>query len=144
MITKFAAACAALALGVLAHPLTASAEEIKVGFTAALTRAFAAFRVNIRRGLENDLEKVRKEDGNTYLIEAADDRGEAREGVLIAQRFCDDASIDVVMGYSFSSIALAAVPIYDQCKLPVLASAVTSPDLTNSSPYFRRNVLTDA
>jgi branched-chain amino acid transport system substrate-binding protein len=44
---------------------------------------------------------------------------------LIAQRFCSDESIDVVMGYSFSSIALAAVPVFDRCKLPVLASAVT-------------------
>lgn len=144
MMKKFVGAFVAVAIGVLGNPLMASADEIKVGFTAALTGDFAAFGVNMRRGLEIALDKVGKEDGNTYLIEAADDRGEAREGVLIAQRFCDDATIDVVMGYSFSSIALAAVPVYDQCKLPVLASAVTSPDLTNSSPYFRRNVLTDA
>jgi branched-chain amino acid transport system substrate-binding protein len=48
------------------------------------------------------------------------------------------------MGYSFSSIGLAVVPIIDQCKIPVLASAVGSPELTGSSPYFRRNLLTDA
>jgi branched-chain amino acid transport system substrate-binding protein len=69
---------------------------------------------------------------------------EVRLGVLIAQRFCSDNAVDVAMGYSFSSIALAAVPVYNNCKLPVLASAVTSPALSNVSPYFHRNVLTDA
>lgn len=63
---------------------------------------------------------------------------------LIAQRFCSDQAVDIVMGYSVSSIALAAMPVYNDCKLPVLASAVTNPALSNSSPYFHRNVLTDA
>lgn len=123
----------------------AAAEEVGIGFTAALSGDFAAFGLNMRKGVELALERLAAEGGElTYTLTPVDDRGEAREGVLIAQKFCSDDSIDVVLGYSFSSIALAAVPVYDQCGLPVLASAVTSPDLSGSSPYFRRNILTDA
>lgn len=121
-----------------------AAEEVKIGFTAALSGDFAAFGLNIRKGLEIALTELNQTSDTTFSLTSADDRGEAREGVLIAQRFCSDESIDVVMGYSFSSIALAAVPVFDRCKLPVLASAVTSPDLTGASAYFRRNVMTDA
>ena len=48
------------------------------------------------------------------------------------------------MGYTYSSVALAAVPIFTRCHLPVLANAVSSPKLSGSSPYFFRNELTDA
>ncbi len=137
-------AAAALGLGLLFSPVAGQAEEITIGFTAALSGDFAAFGLNLRKGLDLAVAELNRKGGATYAVESVDDRGEAREGVLIAQRFCSDEKIDVVMGYSFSSIALAAVPVYDGCKLPVLASAVTSPELSGASPYFRRNVLTDA
>lgn len=141
IVKSFAAACAAtLLLG-----QTAAAQETHgVGFTAALSGDFAAFGENMLRGVELALQQIEADNGPSFELFQVDDRGEAREGVLIAQRFCSDDSIKVVMGYSFSSIALAAVPVYDQCGLPVIASAVTSPDLSGSSPYFRRNILTDA
>lgn len=125
----------------------AQAERAVIGFTAALSGDFAAFGLNMRKGLELALDEINKKGGvNRVKLEAtfADDRGEPKEGVLIAQKFCSDRSVKVVMGYSFSSVALAAVPIFDQCGLPVLASAVTSPLLSGSSKFFRRNVLTDA
>lgn len=138
-------AAAAFGLGLALTPAIGhSAEQLTIGFTAALSGDFAAFGLNMRKGLDLAVETLNKKGGATYKIDAVDDRGEAREGVLIAQRFCSDANVDVVMGYSFSSIALAAIPVFDGCKLPVLASAVTSPALSNVSPYFRRNVLTDA
>lgn len=143
-MTTHRLAAAVLGIGLLASPGLARAEEITIGFTAALSGDFAAFGLNMRKGLDLAVDALNKKGGNTYTIDAVDDRGEAREGVLIAQRFCSDKKVDVVMGYSFSSIALAAVPVFNECKLPVLASAVTSPALTNVSPYFRRNVLTDA
>ena len=142
-LKRFAAA--AVAAGLLVAPAAASAAEtVTIGFTAALSGDFAAFGLNMRKGLDLAVKALNAKGGTTYEVVSADDRGEAREGVLIAQRFCSDDKIDVVMGYSFSSIALAAVPVFDECKLPVLASAVTSPDLSGASAYFRRNVLTDA
>ncbi|MCB4769702.1 ABC transporter substrate-binding protein [Ancylobacter sp. Lp-2] len=137
-------AAALIGIGLLATPGLARAEDITIGFTAALSGDFAAFGLNMRKGLDLAVTELNKKGGATFKIDAVDDRGEAREGVLIAQRFCSDKNVDVVMGYSFSSIALAAIPVFTECKLPVLASAVTSPALSNVSPYFRRNVLTDA
>jgi len=126
-----------------AQPVAAD-ETYSIGFTAALSGDFAAFGVNMRRGVELAIEEIAAAGGPEFTLVPADDRGEAREGVLIAQRFCSDAEISAVLGYSFSSIALAAVPVYDQCGLSVVGSAVTSPDLSGSSPWFRRNILTDA
>lgn len=136
--------CAILAATIGIAGPAAAQESHAIGFTAALSGDFAAFGVNMRRGVELAIEDIAAAGGPRFDLVVADDRGEAREGVLIAQRFCSDASVSAVLGYSFSSIALAAVPVYDQCGLSVVGSAVTSPDLSGSSPWFRRNILTDA
>lgn len=140
-----AAALAAMT-GLAALPAKAE-EDVKIGFTAALSGDFAAYGENMQRGLELAIAEInaKADNGGIKLsLTTADDRGLPSDGVLIAQRFCSDDTIDIVMGYSFSSVALAAAPIIDDCQLPVLASAVTSPDLAGVSAYFRRNVLTDA
>lgn len=137
----------AMAAAIAAPHAALAQEEVKIGFTAALSGDFAAYGENMQRGLELAIDHVNAqsaENGVALRLEPADDRGLPAEGVLIAQRFCSDDSIDIVMGYSFSSVALAAIPIIDDCGLPVLASAVTSPDLSGASAYFHRNVLTDA
>ena len=124
---------------------SAVAEEVNIGFTAALSGDFASYGENMQRGLELALEHINAENSDVTLkLNPADDRGLPAEGILVAQRFCSDDSVDIIMGYSFSSVALAAIPIIDSCGLPVLASAVTSPNLSNASQYFHRNVLTDA
>ncbi|MDY0881763.1 ABC transporter substrate-binding protein [Dongia soli] len=140
---RFAAAAFGLCLA-LGPAAGQAADTVTIGFTAALSGDYAAYGVNMKKGVDLAVETLNKKGGVTYKVEAVDDRAEAREGVLIAQRFCSDQAVNVVMGYSVSSIALAAMPVYNDCKLPVLASAVTSPALSNSSPYFHRNVLTDA
>jgi branched-chain amino acid transport system substrate-binding protein len=138
---------AAAALTAIAALPVKAAEEVKIGFTAALSGDFAAYGENMQRGLELAIGEINAKTDNggvTLAITTADDRGLPSDGVLIAQRFCSDDTVDIVMGYSFSSVALAAATIINDCQLPVLASAVTSPDLAGVSPYFRRNVLTDA
>ncbi len=121
----------------------AEAAEYKVGLTATFSGDFAAFGQSLREGA--DLAVKQKGSGDVVIkFDTVDDHGSAQDGVLIAQRFCSDDDVKAVLGYTFSSVALAAVPIFDQCQLPVLASAVTGPDLSNSSSYFRRDVMTDA
>lgn len=141
------AAAALAAITSFTASAAGAAEEVKIGFTAALSGDFAAYGENMQRGLELAIGEINAKSDNggvTLAITTADDRGLPSDGVLIAQRFCSDDTVDIVMGYSFSSVALAAATIINDCQLPVLASAVTSPDLAGVSPYFRRNVLTDA
>ena len=131
------------ALALLAHFGSAQAADYTVGLTATFSGDFAAYGQSLREGA--DLALKNQPAGATRItFDTVDDHGSAQDGVLTAQRFCSDPKVVAVLGYTFSSIALAAVPIYDGCKLPVLASAVTSPDLSGASPYFRRDVMTDA
>jgi len=120
--------------------------DIGLGYTATLSGQFASYGTEMQEGGDLAGKESNAEggvNGQKFKVTSEDDLGKPGNGPVIAQKFCDDSEISAVLGYSFSSVALAAVPIYDQCGLPVVASAVTSPELSGSSPYFFRNILSD-
>ncbi|WP_091228374.1 ABC transporter substrate-binding protein [Microbacterium sp. 3J1] len=123
-----------------------SSESISLGYTATLSGDFASYGLQMRQGVDLAVEELNAAggiDGRTVKIVSADDEGSPANGPVVAQQFCDE-SVTAVLGYSFSSVALAALPVYDTCSMPIVASAVTSPELSGASPTFFRNVFTDA
>lgn len=120
---------------------------IKLGFNATLTGDFASYGLMIRDGANLAIDQINADggiDGNKLEITVLDDQGQPSNGVTNTQKLCDDDDVRVVLGWSFSSVALAAVPVLTQCRMPAIGSATTSPKLSGISPYFFRNTLTDA
>jgi branched-chain amino acid transport system substrate-binding protein len=118
-----------------------------LGYTGTLSGSFASYAQQMQQGVNLAVEELNRQGGiggQKIEVEVADDEGQPENGPVIARQFCGNDSIRAVLGYSFSSVALAAVQPYSQCRLPVVASAVTSPELSGASPYFFRTVLTDA
>lgn len=130
---------------VLMHAALALADEpVEIGFTATLTGDFASYGVDVRKGFDLGLAKINTQGGPQLAVKVVDDHGQPNDGVLAVGQFCEDPKVSAVVGYTFSSVALAAAPILKKCKMPVVASAVTSPELTGVNKYFRRVILTDA
>jgi branched-chain amino acid transport system substrate-binding protein len=119
-------------------------KPVEVGFTATLTGDFASYGVDVRKGFDLGVAKVNARGGPQLAVKVVDDHGQPTDGVLAVGQFCEDSKVSAVVGYTFSSVALAAAPILKKCKMPVVASAVTSPELTGVNKYFRRVILTDA
>jgi len=146
MVAAVAAAIAIAACGTTSDSGDSGDGDIKLGFTATLSGQFASYGTEMQEGAELAMSEINADggiDGRQLSMETEDDLGKPGNGPVVAQKLCD-ADADVVLGYSFSSVALAATPIYTQCELPVVASAVTSPELSGSSPYFFRNALSDS
>ncbi len=124
-----------------------SGGDIGLGYTAALSGPYASYGTEMLDGVKLAIKQINADggvDGRSLKLNATeDDLAKPANGPVIAQKLCDDSNVNAVFGYSISSVALAAVPIYDQCGLPVVASAVTSPELSGSSPLFFRTVLSD-
>ncbi|MDX9968378.1 MAG: ABC transporter substrate-binding protein [Hydrogenophaga sp.] len=134
-----------LAAALLGASLGASAQEkVTVAFTGTLTGDFASYGVTGKQGFDLAIEAYNAQKGPQVEVTVVDDHGNPGDAVMAANRFCADKNMSAVVGYTFSSVALAAMPILDKCKLPVIGTAVTSPQLSGTSPYFRRVALTDA
>lgn len=126
---------------------SASEDAIPLAYTATLSGDFASYGLEMREGVDLAIEEINADGGvlgRDLTTEVVDDEGKPANGPVIAQQFCDDADIPAVLGFSFSSVALSGLPIYTQCGLPIVASAVTSPELSGASDIFFRTVFTDA
>lgn len=142
-----------LGVALAATVLTATAcgaagedNELRLGYVATLTGDFASYGLEMREGIDLALEEVNASGGildKKVVLESQDDQGKPANGPVIAQKFCDDSSISAVLGFSFSSVALSAAPVLQQCQLPAIGASVTSPQLTGVSPYFYRTSFTD-
>lgn len=124
-----------------------SNEPIPLAYTATLSGDFASYGLEMQEGVDLAIEEINSAGGVigrelTTLV--TDDEGKPANGPVVAQAFCDDPAIPAVLGFSFSSVALSALPVYTQCGLPIVASAVTSPELSGASEIFFRTVFTDA
>jgi branched-chain amino acid transport system substrate-binding protein len=125
---------------------SAAEDAIPLAYTATLSGDFASYGLEMREGIDLAIEEINANGGvlERDLTTEVDDEGKPANGPVIAQQFCDDGSIPAVLGFSFSSVALSGLPIYTQCGLPIVASAVTSPELSGASDIFFRTVFTDA
>lgn len=128
-----------------AVPAAAMAQEtVQVSFIGTLTGDFASYGISGKQGFDLAVEEFNARGGPQIVVTSVDDHGNPSEAVLASNRFCSNAATSAVVGFTFSSVALASMPILEKCSLPVIGTAVTSPQLTGTSPYFRRVALTDA
>lgn len=118
-------------------------DVVHVAFTGTMTGDFASYGVSGKRGFDLAVDQINAQPGVHLTVDTVDDHGQPNDGVLAAGRFCDDDKTVAIVGYTFSSIALAAVPVLKKCRMPTIGTAVTSPQLSGSSPWFHRVVLTD-
>ncbi len=78
--------------------------------------------------------------GYKFVLEKQDDKGDAKEGANVAQKLAADDSIFAVLGPCNSAVAMAAMPIYEEAKLPLISSYTSAPAITQQGwKYYCRN-----
>lgn len=83
--------------------------------------------------------------GRKLELVMRDDLDSVREARLIAQEFAEDVTITAVIGHAFSSISIAAAPLYEFNGLIMLSPSATSPELTRQEfDYIFRNIPSDS
>ncbi len=100
-----------------------------------------------RKGIELAIEELNAAGGiNGRRVElvAKDDHAEGAVAAAVADSFVADARITAVIGHLSSGAMVAAAKVYDNGKLPAVATTATTPDLTGISPWVFRVVPSDS
>ena len=124
-----------------------AAVPFKLGVAGPMTGQYATYGTSHRAGAELAMEELNAAggvNGGEVSIAIGDDLGDAKEAVLVSQKFIDDTAIVAVDGHMFSGATIAAASKYEPAGLTMITPSATQPDITESGDFIWRICMTDA
>jgi branched-chain amino acid transport system substrate-binding protein len=117
-----------------------SQKKIKIGISTALTGAAANYGLDLRDAVMFANEKFGE---GKYQLIFEDDKCNGLEAVTIANKFINLDKVDYVLGFVCSGAALAALPIYDKAKIPVMITSASSARIRDAGENVFRTAPSD-
>lgn len=124
----------------------ASANDIPVGMYAALTGAEAAFGQATLQGVKLAAEEINASGGvlgRKIRLIVEDDTGRAEEAASVVTKLITRDDVVGVIGENSSNQSLAAAPICQAAKVPMISPSSTNPKVTKVGDYIFRVCFTD-
>jgi len=135
-----ATALAALVLSLSCGPKL-NPNEIRIGEYGSLTGAQATFGVSTQNGIQLAVDEVNAAggvNGKTLKVIALDDEGKPEEAAVVVTKLITEEKAQVILGEVASSLSLAAAPICQEHKTPMISPSSTNPKVTQVGDYVFR------
>jgi branched-chain amino acid transport system substrate-binding protein len=116
-------------------------QGIKVGFYGALTGPTATFAISGKNGATLAVSEINAAGGvlgKPLLLLSEDDRGEASEAASAASKLITRDHVVALIGENASSRTLAAAPIAQTYKIPMISPSSTNVEVTKKGDYIFR------
>ncbi len=130
----------ALVLSVACGPKL-NPNEIRIGEYGSLTGAQATFGISTQNGIELAVDEVNAAggiNGKTLKVIALDDQGKPEEAAVVVTKLITQEKAQVILGEVASSLSLAAAPICQEHKTPMISPSSTNPKVTQVGDYIFR------
>ncbi|MGH6968624.1 MAG: ABC transporter substrate-binding protein [Stellaceae bacterium] len=129
---------------VLAGLPARAAEPIRIGVDGPFTGGSAPMGIDMLRGVELAADEINKAGGilgRPLTLVERDDRASNDRGAEIAKEFTENHLVDAAVGYINTGVALAAIPYYEEARVPVVLSVTTGSVLTRqfAPPEYAEN-----
>ena len=134
--TALAALILALSCGPKLNP-----NEIRIGEYGSLTGAQATFGISTQDGIQLAVDEVNAAggvNGKTLKVIALDDQGKPEEAAVAVTKLITEDKAQVILGEVASSLSLAAAPICQDHKIPMITPSSTNPKVTQVGDYVFR------
>jgi branched-chain amino acid transport system substrate-binding protein len=115
--------------------------EIRIGEYGSLTGAQATFGTSTDNGIKLAVDEINAAggiNGKTLKLTAYDDQGDPAEAAVVVTKLITQDQVQVVLGEVASSLSLAAAPICQQNKIPMISPSSTNPKVTQVGDYVFR------
>ncbi len=115
--------------------------EIRIGEYGSLTGAQATFGVSTENGIQLAVDEANAAggvNGKTIKVIALDDQGKPEEAAVVVTKLVTQEKAQVILGEVASSLSLAAAPICQEHKVPMITPSSTNPKVTQVGDYVFR------
>ncbi len=122
------------------------AETIKIGLIAPLTGPIATFGQSVDKGVRMAVDEINAKGGLLGMkieLIVEDNQAKAEESANIARKFIEQDKVVAIIGPVISSNTLAAAPIAQQSRVPLLSPTATNPRVTQVGNYIFRACFID-
>ncbi|HEX5707569.1 MAG TPA: ABC transporter substrate-binding protein [Pyrinomonadaceae bacterium] len=121
-------------------------DRVKIGVFMSLTGSTAQFGISSTNGIKMAADEINAAGGiNGKQVEliVQDDRSDAQEAATIVTKFVTQDGVHAVLGEVASSRSIAAAPIAQNAKIPMLTPSSTNPEVTRKGDYIFRSCFID-
>src|SRR5215467_12834405 len=121
-------------------------DKVRVGVFMSTTGTTANFGISSVNGIKMAADEVNSAGGiNGKQIEllVQDDRSDASEAATIVTKFVTQDMVHAVIGEVASSRSIAAAPIAQNAKIPMLTPSSTNPEVTKKGDFIFRSCFID-
>lgn len=115
-------------------------DTIRVGYYGDKSGDTATFGLSTQKGIELALDEINADPplGKKIDLLVEDDQGKSEQAVTVVTKLVEQDQVVAVIGEVASSNSLAAAPICQRNKLPMITPASTNPQVTEVGDYIFR------
>src|SRR5262245_4536876 len=120
--------------------------KVRIGVFMSTTGTTANFGISSVNGIKMAADEVNAAGGiNGKQVEllVQDDRSDASEAATIVTKFVTQDMVNAVIGEVASSRSIAAAPIAQNAKIPMLTPSSTNPEVTKKGDFIFRSCFID-
>ena len=128
------------------QPQNGGGDKVRVGVFMSTTGSTANFGISSVNGIKMAADEINKAGGiNGKQVEllVQDDRSDASEAATIVTKFVTQDQVNAVIGEVASSRSIAAAPIAQNAKIPMLTPSSTNPEVTKKGDFIFRSCFID-
>jgi branched-chain amino acid transport system substrate-binding protein len=119
----------------------ATGDTIKVGVYGDLTGATSSFGQSTKNGIELAVEEINAAggvNGKKIALIVEDDQGRPEQAKTVVSKLINQDKVQAVLGEVASTNSLAAAPVAQEAKIPMITPSSTNPKVTEVGDYVSR------
>ena len=120
---------------------TDTGDTIKVGVYGDLTGQTSSFGQSTKNGIELAVEEINNAggiNGKKIQLIVEDDQGRPEQAKTVVSKLINQDKVQAVLGEVASSNSLAAAPVAQEAKIPMITPSSTNPKVTEVGDYISR------
>ena len=140
------ASIALVSLLIACQPQSSGGDKVRIGVFMSTTGSTANFGISSVNGIKMAADEINAAGGiNGKQVEllVQDDRSDASEAATIVTKFVTQDQVHAVIGEVASSRSIAAAPIAQNAKIPMLTPSSTNPEVTKKGNFIFRSCFID-
>src|SRR6266849_6337814 len=121
-------------------------DKVRIGVFMSLTGSTANFGISSTNGIKMAADEINAAggiNGKQVELEVQDVRSDPSEAATIVTKFVTQDGVHAILGEVASSRSIAAAPIAQNARIPMLTPSSTNPEVTRKGDYIFRSCFID-